>query len=175
MTEILPTSPLIYAVMVFFIAVVSKVVVTFRLLLAVRGYKLISSVLVMVHALLFIFVLGSVVSDLDNFWNVLAYAAGLGLGSYLGIFLEAKLAIGYSEVRIISTDIDNTVAKSLGDHGYGATETFGKGRKGPVQVTVCIVRRREIPRVEALALASDRQCFITVEDIKSPRKTLWQG
>ena len=175
MTELLPSSPLLYAVMIFVIAVVSIVVVTFRLLLAVRGYKLISSVLVMLHALLFMFVLGSIFRDLDNFWNILAYAAGLGSGSYLGIFLEGKLAIGYAEVRIISTDVGSQVAKSLGDHGYGATETFGNGRKGPVKVTVCIVRRRDIPRIEELALISDRQCFITVEDIRSPRKNLWHG
>jgi uncharacterized protein YebE (UPF0316 family) len=160
--------------MIFVLAALSVVVTTFRLLMVVRGYKMISTVLISVHALLFIFVLGSVFRDLDNFWNVFAYAAGVGSGNVLGIFLEGKLAIGYAEVRIISTDNSSQLAESLRDHGYGATETSGYGRKGPVKVTVCIVRRRDVPRVEDLVLRSDPQCFITVEEAIRPlRKRLW--
>ena len=117
MTYLLPSSKISYAAMIFVLAALSVVVTTFRLLMVVRGYKMISTVLVSVHALLFIFVLGSVFRDLDNFWNVFAYAAGVGSGNVLGIFLEGKLAIGYAEVRIISTDNSSRLAESLRDHG----------------------------------------------------------
>ncbi len=175
MTQLLPSSSIGYAAMIFVLAAISVVVFTFCMLMVVRGYKIISTALIMLHALLFVFVLSSIFRDLDNFWNVVAYAAGKGSGNVLGIFLEGKLAIGYAEARIISTDVSSQVAKSLGDHGYGATETSGYGRKGPVKVTVCIVRRRDVSQVEDLALRSDPQCFITIEDIKPLRKRLWPG
>ena len=104
MTNILPSTGLGYAAMIFVLAAFSVVVITFRILLVVRGYKMISTALVMLHALLFVFVLSSVFRELDNFWNVVAYAAGVGSGNVLGILLEEKLAIGYAELRIISTD-----------------------------------------------------------------------
>ena len=173
MTHLLPSSSTGYAIMIFVLAAFQVVVMTLRLSMVVRGYKVISTVLISLHALLFVTVLGSVFRDLDNFWNVVAYASGVGSGNILGIFLEGKLAIGYAEVRIITTDVSSQVATSLRDHGYGATETSGRGRKGPVKVTVCIVRRRNIPRVEDMALRSDPQCFITVEDIRPPRKRPW--
>ena len=173
MTHLLPSSSTGYAIMIFVLAAFQVVVMTLRLSMVVRGYKVISTVLISLHALLFVTVLGSVFRDLDNFWNVVAYAAGVGSGNVLGIILEGKLAIGYAEVRIISTDVSSQVAKSLRDHGYGATETSGHGQKGPVKVTVCIVRRRNIPRVEDMALRSDPQCFITVEAIRPLRKRLW--
>ena len=175
MTHLRPSSEIGYAAMIFVLAACSVVVITFRLLMVVRGYKMISTVLISVHALLFVVVLGSVFRDLDNFWNVVAYAAGVGSGNVLGIFLEAKLAIGFTEVRIISTDVSSQVAKSLREHGYGATETSGRGAKGPVKVTVCIVRRRDVARIEGLALSSDPHCFITAEDIRPLGKRLWPG
>ena len=173
MTNILPSSGLGYAVMIFVLTAFSVVVITFRILLVVRGYKMISTALVMLHALLFIFVLSSIFRDLDNFWNVVAYASGVGAGNILGIFLESKLAIGYAEVRIISRDVSRQLAASLRDHGYGVTETSGYGQKGPVKVTVCIVRRRNIAKVEDISLSLDPACFITVEDIRPLRKRLW--
>ena len=94
MTHLLPSSEIGYAAMIFVLAACSVVVITFRLLMVVRGYKMISTVLISIHALLFVFVLGSVFRDLDNFWNVIAYAAGVGAGNILGIFLESNLNIG---------------------------------------------------------------------------------
>lgn len=175
MTNLLPSNAIGYAAMIFVLSACSIVVITFHLLMVVRGYKLISTVLMSCHALLFVFVLGSVFNEFDNVYNVVAYAGGVGTGNVLGILLEGKLAIGYAEARIISTELGSQVAKALREHGYGATETAGHGAKGPVKVTVCIVRRRDVPRIQTLALASDPQCFITVEAIRPLRKRLWPG
>ena len=173
MTDILPTNPIGYAAAIFVLSACSVVVITFHLLMVVRGYKVISTVLISCHALLFVFVLGSVFNEFDNILNVIAYAAGVGSGNVLGIFLEGKLAIGYAETRIISTQASISVAKSLRASGYAATETAGHGAKGPVTVTVCIVRRRDIRKIHDLALQLDPQCFITVESIRPLRKRLW--
>ena len=175
MTHLLPSTGIGYAAIIFVLSACTVVVITFQLLMVVRGYKVISTVLLSLHALLFVVVLGSVFRDLDNFWNVVAYAAGVGAGNILGIFLEGKLAIGYAEVRIISTDVSSQVAKSLREHGYGATDTSGHGAKGPVKVTVCIIRRRDVARIERLARSSDPHCFITAEDIRPLGKRLWPG
>ncbi len=87
MTHLLPSSSTGYATMIFVLAAFSVVVITFRLLMVVRGYKVISTVLMSFHALLFVIVLGSVFRDLDNMWNVVAYAAGVGSGNVLKIIL----------------------------------------------------------------------------------------
>ena len=173
MTHLLPSSGIGYAAIIFVLSAFTVVVITFQLLMVVRGYKVISTVLLSIHALLFVFVLGSVFNEFDNFLNVAAYAAGVGSGNAFGIFLEGKLAIGYAEARIISTDFSSQVAKSLREHGYGATETSGHGAKGPVKVTVCVVRRKDLPRIQDLAFGADPKCFITVEDIRPLRKRLW--
>ena len=173
MIALLPDHRLWYALMIFLLSTLSIVVITFHLLLVVRGYKLFSTLLISLHALLFVFVLGSVFSEFQNTLNVLAYAAGVGTGNLLGIFLEGKLAIGYAEARIISTGATNPVASLLRNHGYGATETIGKGAKGPAHVTVCVIRRREIPTLQRLVQKSHPNCFITIESIRPLRKRVW--
>ena len=175
MIDLLPNTSIGYASMIFGLSVCSKVVVTFRMIMVVRGYKLISTVLTSVHALLLVLVLGAVLTEFDDPLNVIAYALGVGSGNALGIFLEGKLAIGYTEARIISTEATSRVAETLRSHGYGATEIAGHGATGPVNVTVCIVRRREVPRMQTVALRADPQCFITVEDTKPMRTPMWSG
>ena len=173
MINLLPDSQIGYALTIFGLSVCSMIVVTFRLIMVVRGYTVISTGLTSVHALLLVLVLGAVFTKFDNPLNMIAYAAGVGSGNAIGIFLEGKLAIGYTEARIISTDASSRVAEALRSHGYGATEIAGHGARGPVNVTVCIVRRREVPRMQAVALRADPNCFITVEDTKPMRRTIW--
>ena len=175
MTNLLPSTAIGYTAMIFVLSVCSMVVVTFRLIMVVRGYKVISTALTSAHALLLVIVLGAVFTEFNDPWNVIAYAAGVGSGNILGIFLESKLAIGYAEARIISTDGNSQIAESLRGHGYGATVTAGHGAKGPVKVTVCIVRRRDVPRIQKLAMSSDPHCFITVEDTRPLRRRIWPG
>ena len=58
MTHLLPSSTIGYAAMIFALAAFSVVVFTFHLLMVVRGYKMISTVLIILDALLFVIVLG---------------------------------------------------------------------------------------------------------------------
>ena len=173
MTNLLPSAGIAYTLMIFFLAVFSLVIVTFRLIMVVRGYRVISTLLTSLHALVMVLVLGAIFTQFDVMWNIIAYALGVGSGNLLGIYLEEKIAIGYAEVRIITTDPVSQLASSLRHHGYGATETYGHGASGPVHVIHSIVRRRDIPKIKDLSLGQDPHCFITVDDVKPMRKSVW--
>ena len=58
MTHLLPSTGIGYAAIIFVLSACTVVVITFQLLMVVRGYKVISTVLLSLHALLFVFVLG---------------------------------------------------------------------------------------------------------------------
>ena len=90
MINLLPDTPIAYALSIFVLSVCSMIVVTFRLIMVVRGYKVISTALTSVHALLLVLVLGAVFTKFDNPLNVIAYAGGVGSGNAIGIFLEGK-------------------------------------------------------------------------------------
>ena len=66
MTHLLPTTGIGYAAIIFVLSACTVVVITFQLLMVVRCYKVISTILLSLQALLFVFVLGSVFNEFYN-------------------------------------------------------------------------------------------------------------
>jgi len=75
---------------------------TLRVLTVVRGRKRAAWALGFVQSLLFVTVIAGVLKNLDNPWNLAAYAAGFATGNVLGIIIDDRIAPGHSLLRITS-------------------------------------------------------------------------
>src|SRR5690606_41413675 len=98
---------------------------------------------------------------------------GFATGSFVGLWIEEKLAFGLATVRIISTHGGVELAEALRDRGFGVTEFSGQGRHGPVEVVYTVLRRRQIPEVLEEVDRWDPQAFVTVEEPRQVRAG-WQ-
>lgn len=161
-----PYGPLI----IFALRIVDVSLSTMRILLAVRGYKLIVPVIGFFEVLVWVFAVGNAIRYLDSGWHVLGYAAGFATGSIVGLLIEERLAIGYATVHIISRYGGVELADGLRARGFGVTEFAGQGRDGPVEVVYSVVLRRNIQRVLDEVDRWDPQAFVTVEE---PRAIHW--
>ena len=157
------TATLLWALGIFIARVVSVSLGTLRILLNVRGHKFLAAFIGFFEVLIFVLVIGRVVQDIGNVWNVLAYAGGFSIGSLVGALIEEKMALGYGIVRIVSRDKGHLIAQALRDAGYGVTDIHGEGLSGPVSILNVVTRRRDVPAVVELANRLDDQAFITVE------------
>ncbi len=95
---------------------------------------------------------------------MLGYCGGFAAGTWVGLVMEAKLALGYAVVRAISRDDGKKIALALREAGYGVTEMVGEGLSGRVYVVTTVVRRRDIPDIMALVSQVDEAAFVTVDD-----------
>ncbi len=158
---------------VFSLRVVSIALDTVRFMLTIRGKRALSWVLGFIESVIFVIIMGVVLDDLNNILNIIGYAAGFATGTVVGMAIENRLAIGYSNLNIISSQRGQIIAESLRNEHYAVTEIPARGKDGTVSLLTCSIRRKEIRAVESLILKADPDAFITVEDITPMRRGYW--
>ena len=78
---------------------------TLRILMTVRGRKLLAALIGFVEVTIFVVAIGQVVRNVGNVWNGLGYSGGFATGTLVGMTIEEHLALGWTVVRIISSDL----------------------------------------------------------------------
>jgi len=144
---------------------------TIRTVAIVQGRRLFAALLGFAEALIYIVAVAKVLANFDHFVYAIAYAAGFAAGTYLGITLEGRLALGEQLVAIFTRKIDD-VAPALRALGYRITEFQGRGRDGEVSALFIEVPRRQSMKLVADAHEVDDECFYLVQDIRLARRSL---
>jgi len=175
MQLILTPAALLVALTIFMLRVGDMTLDTIRVLFVVRGRKVLAWVLGFGQALIFVVAISSVLSNLDNVINVIAYAAGFATGNVVGMLIEERLAIGHIQLSIISSTRGAVIAQQLRQGGYGVTEISARGKDGMVSVIHCSVLRKDIDHVETIVLEADPGAFITAEDVRPVRRGFWRA
>lgn len=154
---------LLLALLLFSLRVVNYAISTIRLVFIGRDMRFLSAVTAFLEALIFAVVMASVVTDLSNWLNLGAYCFGAAVGSYVGMWLEARFVISYSTVTIITPNHSQEIAQALRDAGYGVTITQGEGRDGAVTLIRSSAMNRDVPRLIKVARSISDTAFIDVE------------
>jgi uncharacterized protein YebE (UPF0316 family) len=166
--------PLLGALLIFCLRLTDVSMGTVRILMAVRGRRLFAGVIGFFEVTIFLVAISQVVNNIQNWWNVLGYAGGFAVGTIVGMTIEQKLAIGLSEVDIVSLGRGTEIAEALREQGYGATEFLGAGKSNLVDMVRTVVRRREVPAVMQVATGVDDEAFITVTETQRAQRGRWR-
>jgi uncharacterized protein YebE (UPF0316 family) len=158
---------------IFVLRVINMALDTLRIRMMTRGQKPLSFVFGVVETLIFVYTLGSVFKDLNNWVNTLAYAIGFGTGSIIGIMLDERMAVGYVHLRVISSNRGAQIAETLREQGFAVTEFSGRGRDGMVSMLSVSLKRKNARKARALVEELDDTAFITAEDLTPVRRGYW--
>ena len=175
MIEILlsPTAWLI-AFGIFLARTVNIALDTLRFMFTLREKRWLSWVLGFIQSVIFVVVIGSVLTNLENPLNIIGYSAGFATGNVLGMAIEKRLALGYTHFNIISRNHSTKIADALRNAGFGVTEIPARGRESSFMLIDCRVRRKQSADVENLVLEIDPEAFITTEDVIPRRSGVWR-
>ncbi len=173
MLEFIPVALL--PILIFFIRVTDMSLDTMRVLFVVRGRRAQAWVVGFLQSALWVIAVASVLSHLDNLFNVLAYAAGFATGNVVGMQIEERLAIGHSHLRVISPQRGEAVAAAVRAAGYAVTELSGRGKDGTVSILTTSVRRRDIDPVRSEVLRADPDAFMTLSDVRPLHRGFWRA
>ncbi|NIS80367.1 MAG: DUF2179 domain-containing protein [Anaerolineales bacterium] len=167
-TEIMPW-------IIFSLRVIDMSLDTLRVLFVIRGRKPFAWALGFFQSAMWVVAITSVLSNLDNLFNVIGYAGGFATGNVVGMAIEERLAIGYGHIRIISSRRGSAIASALREAGYAVTELPGRGKDGTVSVLNCSVKRREIAPLQRKVYEIDPEAFVTVEEIRPLHRGYWRA
>lgn len=160
---------------IFLARMVNIALDTLRFMLTIRDKRLIAWILGFVESVIFVVVIGSVLTNLDNPLNVIGYAAGFATGNVVGMAIEKRLAIGFMHFNIISAEHSTEIADALREQGFGVTEIPARGRETSFMMIDCSVRRKDAEHVEEQALAIDPDAYITSEEVTPRRSGVWRS
>ncbi|MBN1953846.1 MAG: DUF2179 domain-containing protein [Anaerolineae bacterium] len=160
----------IQALLILVLRIFGIAISTLGTILTVQGRKLPAILTGSLSALVYILAIAQVVNHMDNLWYVSAYVAGYGLGTWVGMILEERLALGYAEVRIISINDGETVAAALRKAGFGVTEIYGRGQESPVGIIEAIVPRKRVSDAVRLAEKADERAMVTVYEARTVQR-----
>lgn len=158
--------PILGGLLVFGLRLTDVSLGTLRILMTVRGRKLLAGVIGFVEVTIFVVAISQVIRNVDNLWNVLGYAGGFAAGTMIGMTIEERLALGFTIVRIISSNPNSPLGEAIRRAGFGATEIAGRGMNQAVSILEVAVRRADLPAVLQIVDHIDTKAFVTVEEAR---------
>jgi uncharacterized protein YebE (UPF0316 family) len=161
------TDVIIGALVIFMLRIFNSTLGTLRVVAVTRQMRLLSSFLAFIEALTFAVTLGNIVTDLDNFWNLMAYCGGFSAGNFIGISIENRFITSYRSVNVITNRNGREIAQALRHKGYGVTETLGEGRDGTVTMLRSVVTHRDVPKLLTILHDVAPDAFVAVEEARA--------
>ncbi len=159
---------LLWAFLIFGARILDVSLGVTRIMLMFRGQRKYAAILGFFEVIIFVTALGVVVNSLDNPINLIFYALGFSTGTYVGGYIEEKLALGYSTLLVIpQSEKSKDVADLLRAEGFGVTRMGGEGKMGPRDVLFITMQRRALRTALSLIDSVDENAFVTVMDTKT--------
>ena len=151
------------ALLIFGLRLTDVPIGTLKTVLMVRGMRMAATLLGLLEVTVWITAMGKVMGQLDNPWNVAGYALGYSAGTWLGMWIESRLAFGSVEVHTISMTKSKELADFIRSAGYGVTRFQGFGESGPVCIVGTIVERKHLDGLLKRIREIDPNAFVTVD------------
>jgi uncharacterized protein YebE (UPF0316 family) len=139
---------------------------TLRHIFISKGFRKIVPILGFFEVLIWLIAMRQVFNHLDNIACFIAWAAGFSAGTYLGMYIEERLAMGSQIIRIISPGNFEELIKAFKNRNQGVTVVDGQGAMGPVKLIFTIVKRSDKHEIIKLIHEHAPNAFYSVEDVK---------
>ena len=163
---------------IFFARVVETSLDTIRTVYITKGHPYLAAGIGVVKIGIWLVSTGLVLTNFSNIPGILAYIAGYGVGTLIGMNIEERISIGTVLVRIITPKDPEPLIAHLAGIGFGITRVNAEGSFTPsVAVLLMVVPRTELDRLLAVLSADYPDLLFTVEDIRkmSEQGTIFYG
>jgi uncharacterized protein YebE (UPF0316 family) len=139
---------------------------TIRVIMVAKGYRRLAPFIGFFQVLIWVITITRIMANLDNWFTYFGYAGGFALGTYTGMRIEEKLALGYELVRVVTRADASQLIGTLREEGYPVTTVSGQGKEGEVGILFIVLKRKSIHRVVELIKQFNPKAFYTIEDMR---------
>lgn len=139
---------------------------TLRIMFMMNGKKNIAPFLGFFEALIWLLAIGQIFQNIDNPLSYVAYASGFGMGTYVGMYFEEKLALGRVLVRVITPQPLPELIEYMKERDFRFTNVGGEGRFGKVNLLFTVMKRDNLKQFVENVKRIDEKAFYTIESVK---------
>ena len=163
----------ILGAIIFFARIIDVSVGTLRTISIIQGRTKMAFFLGLVEVSMWLAVLSAVLQKvMDNPMLAVFYAFGFSTGNVVGILIEKKLAMGYTNFRVISTLNGRNIAEKIRENGYRATIFEGEGKDGKVVEVYVVCERKALPELIGIVRKIEPDAFYITEQVGIVSKML---
>jgi uncharacterized protein YebE (UPF0316 family) len=142
---------------------------TIRVIMISKGYRKYAPFVGFFQVLIWIITITRIMENLDNWINYIAYAAGFGMGTFVGMWIEERIAMGNELLRVITKQPADKLIQELRSKGFMVTSVNGQGREGDVGILFLALKRKVVADAIAVVKEYNPHAFYTVEDMRYVR------
>lgn len=151
-------------VLVFLARIIDVSVGTLRTISIIQGRTKIAFFLALIETTVWLLVLSAVLPKvMESPLLGLFYAFGFATGNVVGILFEKRLAMGYTNFRVISTHYAKEITNSLREKGFAVTNFEGEGKDGKVTEIYVVSDRKNLPALVKIVKEIEPDAFYIAE------------
>lgn len=139
---------------------------TIRIVFISRGLKYLAPIVGFFEVIIWLLTISVIMQNLNNAVCYIAYGTGFAAGTFIGLQIEKKLALGCSIIRIITQKDAAELIIYLRLIGFGATSIDAQGANGKVNIIYLIIRRQDFAVISDAIKQYNPKAFYTVEDVR---------
>jgi len=153
--------------LIFFARVFDVTLGTMRIIFTSRGLRNLAPVLGFVETFVWIMAVSSLVKHAQNVAAFVGYAGGFATGTFVGMMIENRLAMGTLTIRAIIRRDPKELIETLHNAGFGVTSVDGQGSSGEVKIIYSTVKRADLPAIIDIFHQTLPGAFLSVEEVRS--------
>ncbi|MCL2502289.1 MAG: DUF5698 domain-containing protein [Bacteroidales bacterium] len=146
---------------------------TLRIIFISKGKKNVAPFVAFFEVLIWIIVISELLSHANNLFSYVCYAGGYATGSYVGLYVEERIAMGIQLVQVYTKKNGEELVQRLNKSNFGATIIRGEGANGPVGIVQTIVNRKNMAEVESIINLFDPDVFYVLTDTKTVQRGIF--
>jgi len=139
---------------------------TIRIVFVSKGKKTLAPIFGFIEVIIWLLAISQIIRNLDNVICYIAYGGGFAMGTYVGLLIEERLALGTILIRVITRMDAAELIASLKARNYGVTSIPAMGPDGKVNVIYSVIRREDLKTVTEIIKRFNPKAFYSIEDVK---------
>lgn len=150
---------------IFFSKIIENTLSTLRIIVVANGKKKLGAFLQGIVALLWVFVTGIVIVDINkDLLKIVFFCLGTIIGSYLGSLIEEKIALGSNMLMCIINEMyENKIKEKLNNYQI---RTISE-KDNEYSILLILLKRKEINKVGTIIKNIDNEALIISEKAKT--------
>ncbi len=158
---------IILPLLIFISRMADVTLATLRHLFVSKGFKQIVPIIGFFEVLIWLIAMRQVFNNLNNIACFIAWAGGFSMGTYFGMLIEEKLALGMQLIRVITDKDPSTLIEEFKHLKQGVTIVDAEGTQGKVKMVFTIFNRVNKKEIISIVQEHNKDAFYTIEDVRS--------
>jgi uncharacterized protein YebE (UPF0316 family) len=161
-------NPIILYLLIFVVKVFEVSLATLRIVLITKDERVKGATIGFFEVVIWVLVVSATLQGItEDPFKVVVYAAGFAVGNFVGSLVENKLAIGNTNIEVITHKIDGKkMAKHLRANGLAVTSVNAYGMNDKREILYLHVPRKKVKETVNTIRDYREDVVITIHDIK---------